>query len=217
MSALAEFEGRLPPDLRAAFRGLSSPAAVQEYLEGLAYIAEDRDRSPLNVMIDRQAHCLDGAFFAALALRRIGHRPLVLDLVPVPGLDDDHVLAVFRVDGLWGAVAKSNFTGLRYREPVYRDLHELAISYFEDYYAINLERSLRAYTRPLDLSRFDSTGWMWDEAAVGPVVKRFYRSRPIPLFPESAAARLTLADERSFKAASLGTNFEWVYGVRKNP
>jgi hypothetical protein len=216
MSALSEFEDRLHPDLRAAFRGLETPAAIQQYLDGLAYIAEDRDRSPLNVMVDRQAHCLDGGFFAALALRRIGFRPLVLDLVPVPGLDDDHVLAVFRVDGLWGAIAKSNFTGLRYREPVYRDLHELAISYFEDYYAINLERSLRGYTRPLDLTRFDSTSWMWDEQAVKAVVMRFYRSKPIPLFPEAAAARLTRADERSFKAASLGTNFEWVYGVRKN-
>jgi hypothetical protein len=216
MSALSEFEQRLSPDLRAAFCGLETPAAIQQYLDGLRYIAEDRDRSPLNVMIDGQAHCLDGGFFAALALRRIGFRPLVLDLVPVPGLDDDHVLALFRLDGLWGAIAKSNFTGLRYREPVYRDLHELAISYFEDYYAINLERSLRGYTRPLDLTRFDSTGWMWDEEAVKLVVRRFYRSQPIPLFPEAAAARLTRADERSFRAASLGTDFEWVYGVRKS-
>jgi hypothetical protein len=216
MSALPEFEDRLPPDLRTIFRGLKAPAAVQEYLDSLTYIAEDRDRSPLNVMTDCQAHCLDGGFFAALALRRMGFPPLVLDLVPVPGLDDDHVLAVFRVDGLWGSIAKSNFTGLRYREPVYRDLHELAISYFEDYYAINLERSLRGYTRPLDLTRFDSTGWMWDEQAVKVVVKRLYSSKPILLFPEGVAARLTKTDERSFKAASLGTNFEWVYGVRKN-
>jgi hypothetical protein len=216
MSALDEFEDRLPPDLRAVFHGLTAPAAIQGYLDGLTYIAEERDRSPLNVMADRQAHCLDGGFFAALALRRIGFTPLVLDLVPVPGLDDDHVLAVFRVDGLWGSIAKSNFTGLRYREPVYRSLHELAISYFEDYYALNLERSLRGYTRPLDLTRFDTTGWMWDEQAVKLLVKRFYGSKPIPLFPDSVAARLTKADERSFKAASLGTNFDWVYGVRKS-
>jgi len=216
MSALAEFEDRLPPDLRAAFRGLKTPAAIQEYLDSLTYVAEERDRCPLDVMADRQCHCLDGGFFAALALRRIGFRPLVLDLVPVPGLDDDHVLAVFQVDGLLGSLAKSNFTGLRYREPVYRDLHELTISYFEDYYAITLERSLRGYTRPLDLTRFDPTGWMWDEAAVKLVVKRFYAAKPIPLFPASVAARLTKADERSFKAASLGTNFDWVYGVRKN-
>jgi len=215
MSALAQFQERLPSELRATFGGLNSPAAIQEYLDGMAYIAEDRDRSPLAVMTDNQAHCLDGGFFAALALRRIGFRPLALDLVPVPGLDDDHVLAVFRVDGFWGAIAKSNFTGLRYREPVYRDLHELTMSYFEDYYTIDRERSLRGYTRPLDLTAFDSTGWMWDEEGVKLVVKRFYRSKPVPLFPQAAAARLTRADERSFKAASLGTDFEWVYGVRK--
>lgn len=215
MSAIAEFENHLPPVLRSTFRGLRTPAAVQEYLDGLTYIAEERDRSPLDVMTDGQAHCLDGGLFAALALRRIGFRPLILDLVPAPGTDDDHVLAVFRLDGRWGAAAKSNFTGLRYREPVYRDLHELAMSYFEDYYSIDRQRTLRAHTRPLDLTQFDQTGWMWDDEGVKAVVKRLYGLKPIPLFPEQVASRLTPADERSFAAASLGTDFDWVYGIRK--
>lgn len=215
MSAISEFENRLPPVLRSTFRGLRTPAAVQDYLDGLTYIAEERDRSPLDVMNDGQAHCLDGGLFAAQALRRIGFRPLILDLVPAPGTDDDHVLAVFRLDGLWGAAAKSNFSGLRYREPVYRDLHELAMSYFEDYYSIGRQRTLRAYTRPLDLTQFDRRGWMWDEEEMKAVVKRLYSLKPIPLFPEQAAARLTQADERSFAAASLGTDLDWVYGIRK--
>lgn len=214
MDALSEFERRLPPNPRADFRGLKSPTAIQDYLDGLPYVAEERDRSALGVMIDRQAHCLDGGFFAALALRRIGFRPLVLDLVPAPGRDDDHVLAIFSVDGLWGAVAKSNFTGLGFREPVYRGLRELVMSYFEDYYNFQKERTLRGYTRPLDLTRLDATGWMWDESGVKVLVKKLYSLKSIPLLTPQAAARLTLADERAFQAACLGTDFGWVYGLR---
>jgi hypothetical protein len=215
VSAILEFENRLPNALRAIFRSLTRPLAVQEYLDSIPYMAEELDRSPLRVMMDGQAHCLDGGLLAALALSRIGFRPLILDLVPAPGIDDDHVLALFRVDGHWGAIAKSNFTGLRYREPVYRSLRELAISYFEDYYNIERQRSLRAYTRPLDLTPFDSTGWMWDEEGVKKVTRRFYQLKAIPLITEAMAASLTPVDERSFQAATLGTNFDWLYGVRK--
>ena len=215
MSALDEFISRLPAPLGSIFMGLNRPIEIQEYLNSLPYLAEERDRSPLAVLTDRQCHCLDGALFAALALRRIGFPPLILDLVPEPGLDDDHVLALFRLEGLWGAVAKSNFTGLGYREPVYRSLRELAISYFEDYYNLQHQRSLRGYTRPMDLTRFDATGWMWDGSAVPIITKRFYRRKAIPLIPPASVSGLVLADERAFKAASLGTDFDWVYGVRK--
>ena len=107
MNSISEFENRLPQTLRTVFRSLKTPFAVQEYLDSMPYKAEEADRSPLQVMTDGQSHCLDGGIFAALALWRIGFRPLILDLVPVPGMDDDHVLAVFQVDGLWGTLAKS--------------------------------------------------------------------------------------------------------------
>jgi hypothetical protein len=209
-----EFETRLPGQLRKTFRALKTPRQVQDYLDSLPYLAEELDRSPLRVMTDGQCHCLDGGLFAALALWRIGFRPLILDLVPAPGMDDDHVLALFLVDGCWGAVAKSNYTGLGYREPVYRTLRELAMSYFEDYYSFEGKRSLRGYTRPLHLGQFDSTGWMWDEAGVKLVSRRLYRLKPVPLITDAAAARLSMASERAYKAASLYTNFDWVYGVR---
>ncbi len=216
MDTITEFENRLPAAARETWRGLTSPRAIQDYLDGLPYVAEELDRSPLRVMTDGQCHCLDGGLFAALALWRNSFRPLILDLVPAPGLDDDHVLALFQVDGCWGAVAKSNYTGLGYREPVYRSLRELAMSYFEDYYNFEGKRSLRGYTRPLDLSRFDASGWMWDEAGVKVVSKWLYGRKPIPLITEAAAAQLTDASECAFKAASLYTNFDWVYGVRSN-
>lgn len=107
MSFLAEFLSHLPAHLRKTFLSLKTPYAIQEYLDSLTYIGEECDRSPLHVMLDGQSHCLDGGFLAALALWRIGFKPLVIDLVPDPGVDDDHVLALYRIEGRWGALAKA--------------------------------------------------------------------------------------------------------------
>ncbi len=214
MDAFSEFEKRLPPDQLVTLQSLKSPQAIQEYLDGLPYIAEELDRSPLRVMTDRQAHCLDGGIFAALALWRLGFPPLILDLVPEPGKDDDHVLALFRVRDLWGAVAKSNYTNLRYREPVHRSLRELAMTYFEHYYNLERQKSLRAYTRPLNLARFSDPGWMVDEEKLKVITRQLYSLKPIRLITPEVAADLHPADERSYKAGTAGTNFDWVYGNR---
>jgi len=114
-------------------------------------------RSPRRVLRDRTARCREGALFAAAALRVNGHPPLLLDLEAVR--DDDHVLAVLRDRGHWGAVAKSNYAGLRYREPVYRTLRELVMSYFEHYYNLQGQKTLRRYSRPVDHARFDGVRW----------------------------------------------------------
>jgi hypothetical protein len=216
MRSLSEFENRLPPELRRQFQALRSPAEIQAYLDSLPYIAEELDRSPLRVMTDHQAHCLDGGIFAALALSRLGHPPLILDLRPDPGQDDDHVLALYRVDGLWGCLAKSNYPVLRSREPVYRSLRELAMSYFDFYFSINKEKSLRGYTRPLHLEQFPPD-WMWSEAGIARIAKRLYALKTIPLISAEIASRLSPADERTYQAASLGVDFKWVYGIRPNP
>jgi hypothetical protein len=214
MKPISEFEARLPQSLQQVFRGLKSPIAIQDYLDSIPYKAEELDRSPLQVMSDGQAHCLDGGIFAALALWRIGFRPLIIDLVPEPGKDDDHVLAIFQVDGFWGALAKSNYAILRYREPVYRSLRELAMTYFEFFFSLQREKTLRGYTRPLDLSRFTDTSWMWDEEGIKRVSKRLYGLKPIPLISEKSAAHLSISDERSYKAGSYGTDFNWSFGAR---
>jgi hypothetical protein len=214
VDTIVEFEERLPPSLQVVFLGLKSPAAVQEYLDSLPYKAEELDRSPLRVMTDGQAHCLDGGIMAALALWRIGFRPLIIDLVPAPGSDDDHVLAVFRVGESWGAVAKSNYPNLRWREPVHSSLRELAMTYFEFYFNLKREKTLRAYTRPLDLSRFQDPGWMWDETGINIISKKLYSMKPIPLISETSAANLNVSDERTYRAGTTGTDFNWAYGAR---
>ena len=214
MDTLAEFERRLPENLRQILRGMKSPAAVQEYLDSLPYKAEELDRSPLGVMMDGQAHCLDGGILAALALWRIGFRPLIMDLVPAPGSDDDHVLAVFQMGRAWGALAKSNYPALRSREPVHHTLRELVMTYFEFYFNLKREKTLRAYTRPLNLARFRDPSWMWDEAGIRKISKRLYSLKPIPLISEKSVALLNLSDERSYQAGTYGTDFTWSYGAR---
>lgn len=216
MSALTQFQSRLPAHLRQLVRKIKTPFDVQEYLLTMPYIAEARDRSPLNVMLDEQCHCLDGGFLAALLLWKLGFPPLVLDLVPAPGRDDDHVLALYRLHGRWGAVAKSNYVNLGFREPVYRDLRELAMSYFEHYINTDREKTLRGYTRPMNLSKYADAAWPCDEAAANSLYRRFYKRKPIKLIPKSAARTLNLVTERSYKAETLGTDMKWAFGIRKD-
>ena len=145
-------------------RSLSTPNKIQNFLDELPYNKEQEGetcRSPRRAIQDHTAHCFEAALLAAAALRVNGWPPLVLDLVAVR--DDDHVVAVFRQDGCWGALAKSNYAGLRFREPVYRTVRELVMSYFEHYYNLAGEKTLRAYSRPVSLARFDRIHWMTAE------------------------------------------------------
>jgi hypothetical protein len=194
------------PAERAVFRRLSTPEKAQRFLDGeLAYNKEPDGitcRSPRRVLRDLTAHCMEGALFGAAALRMMGHPPLLVDLEAVR--DDDHVLAVFRLRGHWGAVAKSNYSGLRYREPVYRTLRELAMSYFEHYYNLRQEKTLRRYSRPVNLRRFDSMGWMTAEEDVWAIPEYLCEIAHRPLLPPRLIARLGKVDDRLFAAGLVG-------------
>lgn len=208
---MMEFVQYLTPSEQDEWESLNSPLAIQNFLDNLPYVGEERNRSPLNVLRDRQCHCLDGGLLAALALKRLGFPPLIMDLVPEAGKDDDHVLAIFKVNGFYGAIAKSNFVGLRFREPVYRSLRELAMSYFEGFYNINGEKTLRGYTRPLNLDRFAHLDWAVNEDDVSIVVSHFYARKSIPLLKAESITLLSPVDRRSYEAGMLGTNFEGLY------
>ena len=144
--------GFAPSELRT-LRALKTPAGIQRFLDDLPYNLKYDARSPKKVLQDGTASCLDGGIFGAAALRVLGFPPLIFDLEA--DHDTDHVVAIFKVAGHWGAVAKSNFTGCRYREPVYRSLRELALSYFNIYFNLRFERTLRRYSRPFDLRSWD--------------------------------------------------------------
>jgi hypothetical protein len=182
---------------------LSRPTDIQRFLDELDYSTDEFYRCPLRVLRERRAHCFDGGLFAAAALRRLGYPPLVLDMFP-DGQDDEHLLALFNDDGHWGAVAKSNFVGLRYREPIYRSLRELVLSYFEQYFNLQRQKTLRSYTRPLDLVAFDRWDWLASDEALERIARRTEQMRRYPLLTSSMPARLSPVDERSFRAGLLG-------------
>jgi hypothetical protein len=145
---------------------------------------------------------MEGALLAAAALRLNGHPPLLMDLEAVR--DDDHVIALYRERGLWGGIAKSNFAGLRFRAPIYRTLRELALSYFEHYYNLRGERTLRNYSVPVNLARLDPQHWMTAEADVWCVPELLIAAKHYPLFPDKVARTLPRLDRRSFQAGLHG-------------
>lgn len=197
--------------------GFRNPADIQDYLDEIPYSTEHRNRCPLQVMRDRQAHCLDGGLFAAYVLRRLGYPPLILDMQPDPGMDDDHILALFRIDGCWGAVAQSNYTGLRYREAIHHTLRELVISYFEDFFNSRAEKTLRFYTRPINLARFDRMEWMWSEQGANCIEEYLYKVRIIPLITRKQVEYLSRVEELSFEAGQIGINPAGVFKLGPSP
>ncbi|HOX47008.1 MAG TPA: hypothetical protein PK668_25655 [Myxococcota bacterium] len=194
---------------RKLLAGLRSPAAIQDFLDATTYSSDHFYRSPRRVLRERVAHCADGAMFAAAALRELGHRALIVDLVAER--DDDHLLAVYRLRGCWGAVAKSNFVGLRYREPIHRSIRELALTYVEAYYNMDGEKSLRGYSLPFDLGRFDALGWTTREENLDELIGELDHVRHFPLLTPAQRRGLRPMDRRSFEGYMHGTRMEGVY------
>jgi hypothetical protein len=181
---------------------------VQAFLDDLAYSTDSGYRSPRGVLRDRRAHCFDGAVFAAAALQRIGHRPLLVDLEAVR--DDDHVIAVFRSGSCWGAVAKSNCSGLRFREPVYRSIRELAMSYFELYFNVLGQKTLRRVSVPVSLQRW-GTAWQVDDAVMDRIADALIAARHQDLVTKAQVRALAKVDALSYEAGFLGSDPRGLY------
>ena len=145
---------------------------------------------------------MDGALFAAAALRAQGHPPLVLDLEAV--FDDDHVLALFKSDGCWGAIARSNYSGLRFREAIHPTIRSLVLSYFESYFNLRRQKTLRRYSRPVNLSRFDAIHWMTAEEDLWEIPEYLAGIPHIRLLPARVEKRLSPVDRRKFAAGLVG-------------
>jgi hypothetical protein len=192
------------PREHRALRALGSPAGIQRALDAMPYHLGATAWSPRRVLRERTAHCLEGAIFAAAALRALGFPPLLLDLEAVQ--DTDHVIAVYRTRGHWGAVAKSNFSGLRAREAVYRSLRELVMSYFEGYVNLRGEHTLRAYSRPVDLAPFDRAhpDWMTTERDLWWIPEHLLEVRHTPLLTPPMIRGLSRVDRRALQAALVG-------------
>lgn len=196
-------------ELGELMKPLNSPAKIQEFLDSIPYNTTKRTLSPLLVMKERMAHCMDGGMFAAAALRRLGHPPLIVDLSAEN--DDDHIIAVFREGKCWGAIAKSNTTVLRFREPVYRTLRELAMSFFDMYYNLNGKKSLRSYSRTIDLSRFDNRKWETTEEDLEFIGDYTYTVRHYPLITPTQAGKLSDVPKYLYDAGFSGADIDGLF------
>lgn len=192
-NALAAF---IPAELRK-LRSLKTPVGIQRALDQMPYHLANTAWSPRKVLAENSAHCYEGALFAAAALRANGYPPLIFDLEAEH--DTDHVIAIYQHAGHWGAVAKSNYTNCRGREPVYRTLRELAMSYFHGYFNMRRERTLRRFSVPFNLKYFDSTEWMTTGKPVWFVAEHLFTIRHFPLLKKGLEKQLSRVDDRLFR------------------
>jgi hypothetical protein len=183
---------------------LATPYGIQQFLDECSYNSTEETRSPRFVLEHRRAHCLEGAIFAAACLEVQGRPPLVLDLQAFN--DDDHVIAVFKQDNCWGGIAKSNFTTLRYREPVYRTLRELAMSYFDLYFNTLGDKSLRAYSLPCNLNRFNPMKWRTTMEDLEDIGYFLDRVKHFPLISKAQAKRLERASPLLLESSMMGSD-----------
>jgi hypothetical protein len=183
--------------------------AIQGFLDEIPYNDEITCRSPRRVLRDGKAHCMEGALLAAAALGHLGFPPTLLDMGAVR--DDDHVLAVFKHHGGFGAVAKSNYSGLRYRPPVFRTLRELVMSYFNDYFNPAGERTLRTYSRPLVLTERLYAGWRTADEDLDPIGDLLNLQRHYRLMTPRQEKDLPPVDRRLLDAGLLGSNPAGLY------
>ncbi len=184
---------------------LSTPIKIQDFLDDLPINFEKRgetNMSPRRVLREGKAHCMEGALLAAAALWLQGEKPLLLDLKTMRG-DDDHVVALYKRGAHWGAISKTNHATLRFRDPIYKSVRELAASYFHEYFLdSNGQKTLRSHSGPFNLARTGEK-WvtaeedLWDLAVELDTVQHF------PLFPSENARYIRTADEMERKAGGL--------------
>lgn len=187
----------LLPSERRILSKLTSPKKIQDYLNSIPFNFEHGGEtclSPRRVLREQRAHCMEGALLAALALRLHGHEPLILDLTSAAH-DTDHIIVPFRQYGCWGAISKTNHSVLRYREPVYRTIRELVLSYFHEYFDTQGKKTLRSYTHPINLRRFDARGWVTDEQPLWYMVEYIMDLPHKPILTRAQIQNLRIADE----------------------
>ena len=204
----ARLKQLLTPPERRAFQKLSTPQKIQDFLDDLPINFEllgETYMSPRRVLRERTAHCFEGALFAAAALAYHGKKPLLLDLKSIDA-DQDHVVAPFKEAGRWGAISKTNHAILRYREPVYRTVRELAMSFFHEYLMDDGRKSLRAYSRPFNLSKFSPERWVIAEEELFWLAGALDDSRHFPTVPKKNLRTLRRAYPIELRAMKL---LEW--------
>lgn len=187
------------------FASLSTPQKIQDYLESLPFNLEkngETDMSPRQVLVSKKAHCFEGALLAATALMVQGREPLILSL-KVLSSDYDHTIALYKENGYWGAISKTNHAVLGYRDPVYKTVRELVMSYFHEYFLVSTgEKTLRGYSRPINLKRFGEK-WITSNESLLPIAESIYDMHHLSILPKENEPFLRKATTLERKSANL--------------
>jgi hypothetical protein len=176
---------------------LNTPEKIQDFLDNLPTNWEpegDTCISPIRVLRENRGHCIEAAMFAAMVLQMHGHEPLILDLT-ANRKDQDHVIALFKRDGHWGAIAKSNHYCLGYRDAVHRTVRELVMTYFHEYLNRAGEKTLRSFSKPINLKRFDKKGWRTAESDVWYIPETIVAAPHMRILTAKQERQLRHADE----------------------
>lgn len=193
---------------RKVLASLNTPAKIQDFLNSLPMNFSDVDPclSVQGVLKKRTAHCFEGALLAAAALMYHGQQPLLLDLTTTPN-DEDHVVALFRggpQQKYWGAISKTNHAVLRYREPVYRSVRELVMSYFHEYFLNSTgEKTLRTFSKPFDLSKYMKFNWLTSQEHIMELIQKLADSPHVKILTSSQIKTLRKADVIEIKAGKI--------------
>ena len=186
------------------FKKLNTPARVQDFLNKIQFNFEkggETLKSPLYTLRTGKAHCFEGALLGAYILSLHGFPPLVLHLKATRG-DYDHVVAPFKINGFWGALSKTNHAVLRYREPVYKNIRELVISYFHEYFLDSGAKTLRQYSEPFNL-KILSDGWKMSKNNLWHIDKKLDKIKHYDIIPKVQLGKLRKADKIEIKAGKV--------------
>lgn len=195
----------LTPSERKILKSLNTPSKIQDFLNRLPFNFEQGGEglmSPRRVLKPGRAHCFEGAILAAAALWLQGHKPLLMDFKPLP-IDEEHVVALFKQDGYWGAISKTNHAILRYRDAIYKNPRELALSYFNEYFDFKTgQKTLRSYSAPFDLSKLGDK-WITAEEDLWALDKLLDKSPHFKIVTPAQARRLRPVEKIELEAGKL--------------
>lgn len=207
---MKENSGSFSAKEQKLFKKLNTPKKIQDFINSIP-INFEKDgvtcMSPARVLREKRAHCIEGAMLAAYILSTHGHPPLLMDLrvAKKNTKDFDHVVALFKVSGYWGAISKTNHAVLRYREPIYKTLRELALSYFHEYFTNDGKKNLRDFSKPFNLRQF-GRGWVYEEKDLWKVPLALNKVAHFPLLTRSQTQNLRRADKIEIRAGKLTEN-----------
>ncbi|MBP7770728.1 MAG: hypothetical protein KA066_02340 [Candidatus Pacebacteria bacterium] len=205
----------LTPAEQKLFAKLSTPNKIQDYLDAMPnnvlHSHEHTMRSPRRVMRDRKAHCMEGAMLAVAALAYHGRPPILLGLEATAG-DYDHIVALFKEGGRWGAISKTNYPVLRWRDPVYLNVRELVMSYFHEYFLDSGRKTLRRYSAPFNIQKYDPARWLTTEEDVDWLAEELGEAKHFPIAPPATIKKLRKASKIEVETT---VTREWTRGGKK--